>query len=551
MLLKMYKVADVDKRHFIFNHIKCFIPSIIATISGIIFPSFISLIIDKGIASRDMGLIIKQCMLMSLCGGLMIGGSYYQSILYAKFYQEFFCEIKNKTLKQMFKSNNIFLQKSRQGELYKIIIDDVNNVTSLSTTLFPKIISNVISLLGFSLYVLFFLSYWGIVFIALSWSIVIAQKYFGKLIQEKSFAARKKSGDEASFLQEVINKITEINMMGDRDRILEKYNNITSDVKMTSIKYVQVNTIAQNVRLGINTILLVAVLIVGSVLVFKGSIKIGVVFSLTIYIQRLNAPLNSIIQNYLQVKSSIPYLEKILDIFNNEQIILNGNVCLKGDIKDIEFKNLCFSYDNKENIYENFSLSIKKNDIIGIIGENGCGKSTLIKILMKQLPFKKGRIEINGAELKEIELQSLCEKISYVPQKTTLFNCTIKEMLNPANSSGITYEKMEEVLKQVKFDSELVNKGLDYMIGEGGNKISSGEAQKLAIAKMLLENKKVIIMDEPTAAMDLESEKVICEILKEYLKNRTAIIITHRNKILEICNKIVNLEKRSGGLGDE
>ncbi|RGS66790.1 ATP-binding cassette domain-containing protein, partial [Blautia obeum] len=193
----------------------------------------------------------------------------------------------------------------------------------------------------------------------------------------------------------------------------------------------------------------------------------------------------------------------------------------------------------------------------GIVGNNGVGKSTLIKIIMKMIPIDIGRIIVNGKYgLENIDEEYLYKNISVVPQSTVILSGKnisvvpqstvilsgkLRDILNPAKRD-ISDNKIIETLKKFTVDYSIFENDLNYEILEKGGNMSGGEAQKLSLVRMVLENKPWVLLDEPTSAMDVECEKIICSILKEYLKRRTAVIITHRPEILSICDKIIRLE---------
>ena len=192
--------------------------------------------------------------------------------------------------------------------------------------------------------------------------------------------------------------------------------------------------------------------------------------------------------------------------------------------------------------FQNFNLEINKGEIVGIVGNNGVGKSTLIKIIMKMIPIDIGQIIVNGKyELEDIDEEYLYKNISVVPQSTVILSGKLRDILNPTKRD-ISDNKIIETLKKFTVDYSIFENDLNYEILEKGGNMSGGEAQKLSLVRMVLENKPWVLLDEPTSAMDVECEKIICSILKEYLKKRTAVIITHRPEILSICDKIIRLE---------
>lgn len=281
---------------------------------------------------------------------------------------------------------------------------------------------------------------------------------------------------------------------------------------------------------------------IGVILVEKEVVGVGGVFAMSIYIQRVSGPLNSIVQSYLLIKSYTPYFERITKICNRSKRDNTVKENPREELKKIEISDLTYSFSSNLTLYKNFNLEINKGEIVGIVGNNGVGKSTLIKIIMKMIPIDIGRIIVNGKYgLENIDEEYLYKNISVVPQSTVILSGKLRDILNPAKRD-ISDNKIIETLKKFTVDYSIFENDLNYEILEKGGNMSGGEAQKLSLVRMVLENKPWVLLDEPTSAMDVECEKIICSILKEYLKRRTAVIITHRPEILSICDKIIRLE---------
>lgn len=534
---------DMKITKLILCHIKCFIPSIIATLSSVIFPSFISKIIDEGISKNDIQLIFSYWIEMLICGIIMVVFNYIQSILYCKFEQELYCELKNKALYKILHIKSNIKNRMTSGDLYKSIDDDLSNITSYLTVLLPELIMNVITLIGVMYIILKYYSMMGLLILVLIFVLVFSQPWFGKKIEKQSFRCREMGGREASLLQEIISNAAFLNMMGYSSIVLKNYFDRSKEVQESNVKFLRIQYIAQNIRLSINTIALLITLIIGTLLVSKEKIGVGVVLAMTIYIQRVSGPLNGIVQNYLMIKSYSPYLKKMLNICTNTSIDNNLKKFPKEKLQRIVITDLTYAYSDNYTLFSNFNLEIVRGDILGIVGGNGTGKSTLIKIIMKCLSIEKGKIFINSEyELQDLDEDYLYQNISVVPQTTLLLTGKLIDILNPTKKK-IEDKKIVELLNRFTVDYSIFNYNLNYEIAEKGINISGGEAQKISLVRMAIEDKPWVILDEPTSAMDNNSEKEICYILKEYLKGRTAIIITHRPEILKICNKIIELDK--------
>ena len=247
-------------------------------------------------------------------------------------------------------------------------------------------------------------------------------------------------------------------------------------------------------------------------------------------------------EEFQKLRDMLKEKDLIIEKYKNTEDIEKDIKSKKEELKKIEISDLTYSFSSNLTLYKNFNLEINKGEIVGIVGNNGGGKSTLIKIIMKMIPIDIGRIIVNGKYgLENIDEEYLYKNISVVPQSTVILSGKLRDILNPAKRD-ISDNKIIETLKKFTVDYSIFENDLNYEILEKGGNMSGGEAQKLSLVRMVLENKPWVLLDEPTSAMDVECEKIICSILKEYLKRRTAVIITHRPEILSICDKIIRLE---------
>lgn len=248
---------------------------------------------------------------------------------------------------------------------------------------------------------------------------------------------------------------------------------------------------------------------------------------------------SSISQLYGNLKDGLTLLEKdcyIKDIENAKTLRIKQN--------DISFQNVTFSYPNGFHVFRNFSLDIKANQKIGLVGASGSGKSTLIKLLMRYYDIQKGKISINGQDITKVTQSSLQNCIAMIPQETTLFNRTLMENIRYGNPKA-TDEEVIKAAKRAYIHDSIMNLPQGYMskVGERGVMLSGGERQRVAIARAILKNAPILILDEATSALDSESERYIEKSLKNLMKNKTVIAIAHRLSTLHGMDNLIVLKK--------
>jgi ATP-binding cassette subfamily B protein/subfamily B ATP-binding cassette protein MsbA len=212
----------------------------------------------------------------------------------------------------------------------------------------------------------------------------------------------------------------------------------------------------------------------------------------------------------------------------------------------IEFKGVCFSYEPGVPILTNVSLDIRFGETIGLVGKNGCGKTTLVGLLPRFYDPDHGAILVDGQDIRTLNLRCLRQQIGLVTQETVLFDDTIANNI----AYGNRHAKPEDIESAAKkaFAHEFITKqtqGYETRIGEAGSRLSGGQKQRIALARAILRDPSILILDEFTSQYDAESEVLIHRALKEFMRDRTTIMITHRQNTLEIADRIVMIEQGS------
>ena len=298
--------------------------------------------------------------------------------------------------------------------------------------------------------------------------------------------------------------------------------------------------------------LLVAMLDIGILFYARKTqnLTVGSVVALIALIENAYTPIaifNVLYVQYKLDKASYKRFEEFLGLKDDDQL-RNGNA-INADVGEIAIKNLSFQYGERK-IIDDLSLSIKKGEKIAFVGESGSGKSTLIRILLGLLKYNQGEVRLGDMELKEICLNNLYDRVSYLSQDAPVFDGTIKE--NLVFEKQVSEEQMLEALSEVQLSHLVENlaEGLNTEIGEKGTCLSGGEKQRLALARLWFEDSELVILDEATSAMDNLTEENVMKSVMQKMKDKTVIAIAHRlNSIVGFDRIILFKEGRIVGQG--
>lgn len=259
---------------------------------------------------------------------------------------------------------------------------------------------------------------------------------------------------------------------------------------------------------------------------------------------QLSQPIDTIGGSMTQVMRAINELSRAAKLLNETPLILEDcdAVALSCHINSIEFRNVSFSYPGKpRKALDNVSFKILQGEKVGFVGETGSGKSTVFKLLMRFYDVDSGEILINGMNIKRYTLKSLRKSIAAVPQETGIFNRTLKENIQYGRLDA-SEEELNKVIEQSQLSRFFMTHSLDEKVGEKGITLSGGEKQRIGIARALLKNPGMYLLDEITAALDSATENEIMDNFSKVTSGKMVIIIAHRLSTVQACNKIIVLE---------
>ena len=288
-------------------------------------------------------------------------------------------------------------------------------------------------------------------------------------------------------------------------------------------------------KLGIATTALV-----GSILLVKGQLDVLTFFMFLLVVSRLYDPMQSTLQNLAAIISTSTNVSRMNEILDHD--VQTGDTKLTNKGYDVEFKNVEFSYNNKENVLKDVSFTANQGEVTALIGPSGGGKTTVSRLAARFWDIDKGKITVGGMDISKIEPETLLSLYSIVFQDITLFNNTIMENIRLGKKDATD----EEVLLAAKLANcdEFVSKlpdGYNTDIGENGCQLSGGERQRVSIARAFLKDAPIILLDEATASLDVENETLIQTALSRLIKDKTVIVIAHRMRTVAGADKIVVL----------
>ncbi len=440
-----------------------------------------------------------------------------------------------------------YFSEKRKGDTIARMTTDVYEVeesflTSLETIVREPltIILTLASMLAISLKLTIF------VFVLLPISGFIIS-FISKKLKAKSIKAQNEVGLFLSFIEETLTGLKVIKGFNAENSITKKFLNSTSKFKnlMTNVLHKQSLASPMSEFLGSTTIILI--LWFGGKMVLSESSTMNpqdFFGYIGLFYLVLN-PAKAISVAFYKIQKGNASAGRIMEILNIENSALDSkNTIVKTDFTDkIVFKNIYFKYKD-EYVLKNFSFTLKKGEKIALVGQSGSGKTTLANLIARFYDVEKGEILIDGVNIKNITQKSLRDLMGIVTQDLILFNDTVENniKLGMENANFSQVKAASKIANSYEFIKNLPSQ-FKTIIGDGGNTLSGGQKQRLSIARAILKNPPIMILDEATSSLDTESEKLVQAALDKMMKNRTSLIIAHRLSTIQKADNIIVMKK--------
>ena len=374
--------------------------------------------------------------------------------------------------------------------------------------------------------------------------IVIGSFMFQRRIGERYTRVREEVADLNSLLNNNLSGITTIKSFTAEKREIER-------VREASETYLKANQSAITLSASFVPLIRMAILfaftanmLVGGWMALDGSLSIGAYSVIVFITQRLLWPLTRLGQTFDLYQRAMASTTRVLDLLDTDIGIVEGDVTIQEISGNIEFKDLTFSYQGRSPVYEGLSLKIKPGETLGIVGSTGAGKTTLINLLMRLHDPQSGHVMLDGVDVKDLTLNCLRGSIALVSQNTTLFPGSVKENILYGKPDANKEELINsaEVAEAIEFIESLPD-GWKTDVGEDGHRLSGGQRQRLAIARAVLKDAPILVLDEATSNVDNETEAALQRSIEKLSVNRTTIIIAHRLSTVRNADRIAVLDK--------
>lgn len=456
-------------------------------------------------------------------------------------------ELRNKLYVHFHSLSLSFFNNQKSGELTSIIVNDVANMRQALTVGFQRMFVEPINILAFT--TLLFIISWQLALLA-----IIIIPLAGFVIVKISRSIRRKSRRTAVKIAGITNIITEtlasirvVKAFAMEDYEINRFTKETDNYYNLMFRRSRLRSIAPPITEILGVIIGVALLWIGGseVLTDRGITSEDFIRFILIMFSALQ-PIRSLSNVFAEVQIGAASAERVFHIIDTRPTIIDRENSIKEIVlkKDISFKNVSFKYDDGESeVLQDINFSIDKGSVFALVGASGSGKSTIADLIPRFFEPTKGKIKLDNIDIKDVKIKSLRELMGIVTQETILFNDTI--------SGNIAYGQNEIKLSKILEAAEVANakefidalpQGFNTIIGEKGVRLSGGQRQRIAIARALLKDPPILILDEATSSLDTESEKNVQQAIDNLMKDRTVLVVAHRLSTILNADRIIVLE---------
>lgn len=493
-------------------------------------------------ASVNFDYIIRVLIALAFIYIFSAGSTYAASVLLTNAIQNTMRDLRNAVQNKIRKLPVSYFDKNSYGEILSRITNDIDNISNALQQSFIQVVNGIL-LLTLAIAMMFTISISmtliAIFIIPLSY---LVSKFIVSKSQSLFYGQQKALGKLNGKVQEMYTGFNEIKLYGKQDDAIEDFKNINEELWVTGFKAQFISGIMSPLVSLITYLGIAVTVIIGAIYSINGAITIGNLQAFVRYIWQINQPLSQVTQLSSTIQSAFAAIERVFEILNEEEQVQDkdNSIKLENPKGNVTFENVKFGYSEEKPLIESLSAEVKTGQMVAIVGPTGAGKTTLINLLMRFYEIQGGSIKIDGIDTRDMKREDLRSLFGMVLQDTWLYNGTIYDNIEYGRF-GATKEEIIEAAKiaNVHHFIKTLPEGYNMFLNEEASNISQGEKQLLTIARAIIKDPAILILDEATSSVDTRLELMLQNAMKNVMKGRTSFVIAHRLSTIRSADLIL------------
>jgi ABC-type multidrug transport system fused ATPase/permease subunit len=522
-----------------------------SSLASLAFPKLLGELVDsgsKGNLAQNLNNIALLLIITLLAQAVF---SYFRVVLFVNVTEKTLALLRQKTYNHLIKLPITFFEKHRVGELNSRISSDISLLQETLTSTLAEFIRQIIIITGGI--ALLTITSWKLTLfmLAIVPVMMLLAVFFGRYIRKLSKNVQAEVAKSNTIVEETLQGIQIVKTYTNEFFEIERFRKRTGEIAMIGMNSGKYRGAFSAFMIFGLFGAMVAVIWRGSALMSSGVIDAGQLFSFVIYSGFVGGTIGGLANVFTQIQKFIGATEELFELFDEveEKIVeineIPNNEILKGRIK---FNDLSFSYPSRpdEKVLRQINMTISENQLIALVGSSGAGKSTIASLIMRLHEPTSGELLFDNRNSREFSISSLRSQIALVPQDIFLFGGSIRENISYGKTTATDSEILEAARQAnaLEFIDRFPEK-LDTIVGERGTQLSGGQRQRIAIARAVLKNPRILILDEATSSLDSESERLVQDALEKLMVGRTSIVIAHRLSTIRKADQIMVIDNGS------
>lgn len=503
------------------------------------------IILEDGTVKVDFAGMTRLLVLLGAVYLLSSLFTYIQGHISAKLSQKTVYRMRGDLFRKIEKLPIKYIDNHPHGDIMSRMTNDIENISNTVSNSVTSLISSIITIIGaFSLMLYHSWQMTLVALVTIPLTVLVTTK-LTKYVRRYFMRQQQLLGAINSQVEESVTGYKTVVAFSHENEIKDEFNRTGDELRTAGIKAEIFGGVMGPLMNIIGNVGFLLIVICGALFTMKGLIGITTIYVFIQYSKQFTRPINEVANQYTSILNAITGAERVFEITDqNDETDEGKKVLLPADIKgNISFRNICFSYVQSEPVLKNFNLEISSGQKIAIVGKTGSGKTTIINLLTRFYETDSGKILLDGTDIREITKASLRKNIAIVLQDTVLFSDTVGANIRygrPEASEAET-EAAAKAAKAHDFITRMPE-GYDTVLDESGGNISQGQKQLLTIARAILADPKILILDEATSSVDTRTEMDIQSAMINLMQGRTTLIIAHRLSTIRDADKIIVLD---------